>query len=278
MKTSLNNIIDLIKSVVAYYVKEWCADIHYNGQLKKLPMHPLTVAKHIATYLGYDNKDVYVTAHMRTYANIKELNEKEARRIPFIIEDFESNNTDTEFGYRYVIADGKKTADRVPHYYTSGAADDTVVLFLVENDIPESTSTDMRLFEDEFIKTGRIIAAVEVRCSIPYKTYVDYPDLTTELFRTTFKEKQDAGYGESKIYHDTVTDDCVIWNIECIHSVVQLYQQYALQNLDDTKFMHEITSTLPETHIFKSTKDYEIYSNNKERISGIENKFQALII
>jgi hypothetical protein len=218
---------------------------------------------------------------MRTYANIKELNEKEAIRIPYIIQDFEERTTNTNFGRRYIEEDGHKQGVLVPYYYDCGAADNTVVLFLVENDrniVYNFSDVYDRKAEDEYIRQGKIIAAVEVRCSISNKSYTEYPDMTPELFRNTFKEKLDAGYNERKIYRETVKDNCLIWNIECIRSVVELFQQYALQNIDDTKFIQGIASTLPEPVIFKSKKDYEIYSNNIELLSQTEKKYETVTL
>lgn len=276
MRTSFKNIDDLIKKQVAYYIKEWCADIHYDGSLKYLPLHPLVVAKHVATNLGYNKRDVYsqehvVTAHLRTYSNIMELNEKEAKKIPHIIYDFENNNPDTNFGYRYVmlIEATEKQKYMVPYYFDCGAADDTVILFLVENDYGISYEFHNRSSEDDCIRRGKIIAAVELGCCIPFISYMDYPDLTPSLFRKTFKELLDSGKPEMTVYKETVQDHTV-WKHTIINDIVLLYQQYALQNLDDTKFMHEITSTLPQPAIFESTSGYEAYSEISEKIKQIK--------
>lgn len=279
MRTTSKNIDDLIKKQVAYYIKEKCADIHYDGSLKYITLHPLAVAKHVATNLGYDKRDIYsqehvVTAHLRTYSNIMELNEKEAKKIPYIIYDFENNNPDTNFGYRYVLLyeATEKQKYMVPYYFDCGAADDTVILFLVENDYTisyEFKDFHNRSSEDDCIRRGKIIAAVELRCSIPFVSYTDYPDLTPSLFRKTFKELLDSGKSETTVFKKTVQDHTV-WTRTIINDIVMLYQQYALQNLDDTKFMHEITSTLPQPAIFESTSGYEAYSEISEKIKQIK--------
>ena len=284
MRTSLKNIEDIIKSVVAYYVKEWCADIHYDGSLKLLPLHPLAVAKHIAlTYMGSNANNMYktiktVTAHMRTYSNIMELNPEIANNIPRIISDFESNNSDTDFGHRYVELNEKKTDIGVLRYFSEHYADDSVILFLIENSKDTKFADDNnRVYEDELIKNGFLLAAVEMRCSVPFRTYMDYPQITPGLFRCSFKENQEAGLNESAIYKNTVSDN-IIWTSEAIRSVVQLFQQYALQNIDDTKFMHEITTTLPEPVIFKSRNDYYKYTEMMGEIKEVKKNYDYTVI
>ena len=284
MRTSFKNINDLIKTNVAYYVKHWCADIHYDGSVKLLPLHPLAVAKYIAaTYMGFDTNNIYkniktVTAHMRTYSNIMELNPEMANDIPYLISDFESNNSDTDFGYRYIELDEKKTDIGVIRYFTEHYADNTVILFLIENSNDNKFANDnKRLYEDELIKNGSLLAAVEMRCSVPFRTYMDYPQITPGLFRCSFKENQDAGLSESSIYKKTVSDN-IIWTSEATSSVVLLFQQYALQNIDDTKFMHEITTTLPEPIIFKSENDYNRYMEMMGEIKKVKKNYDFNVI
>ena len=92
MKTTFDNIEYIIMKLVEYQVKSWCSDVRYDGTTKLLPLHPLSVAKHIAYDCGWCKRDFggrnkEISAHMRPYNHIKELSPSVARKIISCLDD-----------------------------------------------------------------------------------------------------------------------------------------------------------------------------------------------
>ena len=123
MKTTFDNIEYIIKKLVEYQVKSWVSDVRYDGTTKLLPLHPLSVAKHIAYDCGWSKRDFggrdkEISAHMRPYNHIKELSQSVAREIISCLDD------DT-FYYagspRYVLDEnGEKVRKTVSQYFDAG--------------------------------------------------------------------------------------------------------------------------------------------------------------
>jgi hypothetical protein len=78
------------------------------------------------------------------------------------------------------------------------------------------------------------------------------------------------GRSESSAYKDTVLDECVAWNISCCETVVALFQQYALNNLNDRHFMTTLVHGLPEFAVFKNADDFELYDENMKKVKNFK--------
>ena len=285
MKTNFDSINYIIKKLVEYQIKQWCSDVHYDRTMKLLPLHALSIAKHVATDIGYDIRYEHsriktVTAHMRPYCNIAELNEKAAHDIPFIIEDWEHNNPSTDFMKRYVMEDGEKVVKFVGSNYFDEYGRDSIILFLMEheyNPLRDGKVDKIRFDEDERIVSGRCIAAVEVKPSIYGCKFLkndgtdDIDENSTwEVFRKRFGDLIKDGRSESSAYKETVLDECVAWNISCCDTVVALFQQYALNNLNDRHFMNTLVHGLPEFAVFKNADDFELYDENMKKVKNFK--------
>lgn len=285
MKTNFDSVNFLIKKLVEYQIKQWCSDVHYDRSTKLLPLHAMSIAKHVASDIGYDLRDgnsrvKKVTAHMRPYYNIAELNEKAARDIPFIIGEWEFENPSTDFAKRHVMEDGEKVTKFVNSNYFDEYGRDSIILFLMEDEynvLRDGKVDKIRFDEDTRIENGRCIAAVEVKPSIYGSKFLkgdgsdDIDENSTwEVFRKRFCELIDNGHTESSAFKDTVQDGCVAWNITCCETVVALFQQYALNNMNDKHFMTTLVHGLPDFAVFKSSEDFDLYEENLKKVKDFK--------
>ncbi len=295
MNTTLHNIECIIKRLVEFTVKSYCSDIEFDGSSKLLPLHELSAAKEIATHLGHEHDTVFyspykeVTAHMRPFYNVEELNHNNAEKINRII------FSNLEASGREVTIENSKKVISLNEYLNSSFGKDTIILFLVENEMysiseydnlnllseklkeREPYATEKRKVDDERIKQGNVIAAVEMIPSIygnemqfnfGERNHYKWTD-----FRNSVSEIINNGGTENSAYKNTVTDD--YWRYECCNTVIELFQQYAIKNLDDTYFIKSIISMLPQIfHIFKNIDDFEKYENNMEKVKEFKESLQ----
>lgn len=303
METTFDNIEYIIKKLVEYQVKNWVSDVHYDRTTKLLPLHPLSVAKHIAYDCGWSKRDFggrdkEISAHMRPYNHIKELSSSVAREIISCLDD------DTYYyagSPRYVLGEnGEKVRKSVSQYFDAGYGDDSIILFLLENDPyafdkfdkcagldikankPKETDEERnarhnkeeREEDDERIRCGKVIAAVEMSASCWGHEY-HYCDGTSEPFnwkdfRSSIAEHLNNGCSECGAFKSTIDDKHTKWQFECCEDVIELYKRYALKNLDDKRFMKNLVKDLPEFALFKNADDFEKYEDNMDKIHELE--------
>ena len=310
MKTTFDNIEYIIKKLVEYQVKQWCSDVRWDGSTRLLQPHTLTIAKLMASDMGSMTGPAFscpkkkITAHMRPYSNIKELNRLAGMKVEYYV----AEDTYWDCPVRYVKDEkGEYIKKSIREYFDEGYADDTIILFLMLNnpdDIkfkskdersiclfkedsaddakkeePEETDEERaarhtreeRQKDDEYIAKGMLIGAVELKPSI-FGTSYHYTDGTSEEydwtdFRRSFGELIASGDSESGAYKDTVTDERRAWRMGCCDSVIELFQQYALKNLDDAYFMQKLVKDLPEFAVFKNADDCDKYEENEKKVN-----------
>lgn len=304
MKTTFDSINYIIKRLVEYQVKQKCADIHTDGTPKLLSLHSLSAAKNLAYELGHHKEGIHfkekdVTCHMRSLKDIRELNYSMASDIIHYIND----NSELYTSNRFIIDENGKT-ERIDiwRYFNDDYANDSIILFLVENDYAEiikkekptpgnesahklrkllketpeqlqernhRESISKRQKDDDAIKSGRCIAAVEVRPSISTVEYTDSNSgkiYSWRDFRKSFNELiSNKENTESYAYKHT-TLDSFSWRVACCETVVELFQQYALKNIDDSYFMSKLVENLPESVVFKNDEDYNTYEENEKKL------------
>jgi hypothetical protein len=246
----------------------------------------------------FHGRNKKITAHMRPYNQIKEL----SRRIAIDIVYKADQDSLYSSLSRYVLDDkGEKVRKSLSQYFDDGYGDDTVFLFLIENDYvaekiggsetfidsnlnvvskhQEETDEERnarhdreeREKDDMAIRNGDVIVAVEMSASVWGREY-HYCDGTSETynwkdFRKSVAEQLEAGESECGAYRNTVLDGRVKWSFECIDDVIELYKRYALKHLDDKRFMETLVKDLPEFSLFKNADDFEAYEENWKNVS-----------
>jgi hypothetical protein len=199
-----------------------------------------------------------------------------ATELARLINDWSHENPSAEF-YRFVeTPEGdKKRVVCDSDYFDSAAGSDSLILFLVQNEY-SSTHLDKaeksRKDSDEEIITGRAIAAVELEPSIYGTTYhstFDNKLYSWEKFREEFKTRFTEDAKENATFKDVI-EKYSGWTSGSCTSVVQLFQQYALDNLDDRHFYESLGRNLPEFAIFRTADDYEQYYENEKKMKEFE--------
>lgn len=306
MKTSFDSIEYVIKRLVEYQVKYECSDVRWDGSTKLLTLHPLSAAKHIAYDCGYSSYGPFyskckeITAHMRPYNQIKEMNSSIARDILHLIDDDSLLNSSP----RYILNDkGEKVLKCVREYFDAGYGDDTIILFLVENEketkdeikekefgnhkhelvskpTEDDESRQKRLTreakekDEKSIRNGRVVSAVEMNASVYLREY-HYCDGRSEDFnwkdfRKGIAEQLNNGESECGAYKNTVQER-IAWTTDCIEDVVELFKKYAFTHLDDRQFITKLVSSFnfPEFALFKNADDFEKYEENLKKINEL---------
>ena len=303
METTFDNIEYIIKKLIEYQVKSWVSDVRYDGTTKLLSLHPLSVAKHIAYDCGWSKRDFggrdkEISAHMRPYNHIKELSQSVAREIISCLDDDTFHYTGSP---RYVLGEnGEEVRKTVSQYFDAGYGDDSIILFLLENEpyafdkfdecaggnIKASKhketaeernarrNKEEREEDDERIRCGKVIAAVEMSASCWGHEY-HYCDGTSETFnwkdfRSSIAEHLNNGCSECGAFKNTIDNDHTKWQFECCEDVIELYKRYALKNLDDKRFMKNLVKDLPEFALFKNADDFEKYEENMDKVQELK--------